>query len=768
MKTPYREPQVEEGIHNLIFQNRCGNRLSLLIHEEETGLEFVYKPNAFRRKDFRARNFSNRDNQTTLFAAAGLPDLRAAWYRKFDYDPFVTRLGLEAESGAKNTITIVSVADENVFALAARQPLLLALRPHRAFAVRDGLLTERWEDRGEELVSFVAYRSHELNRYRVLEDGTHLLQLVENDVVLIGGEENPAQVERVLQRLRGKALQALIDENETIVGRTLAGGLVELENAPAQRVLELNRRIAFSGIDEGGACFGALNRIYYLIWVRDGSMTACHMALSGVPAFLERWAPFLLNNPSWTRQEDGRVIPEFGQMVGTRWSKSEDDGLFYAAWTLYTHFETTGDDRMLRGPEFPLLLECIDRQIEKCWDERRGMMGSDTLGEDSLSSSPYFGYDIVNGRTTRHRHSAMPEDRPLHRCHSLYHQVNTLNTLLMARVLLARLREGDAARARRYQALCQRLRQTLRDVFPGPDGKLRSLCFTYTDGSEAWKSWPDQVDFWEHTWALCQGPFAFDPARQLEGAREVRETWAGLPGRSYGYCPWNVMTRYLREHGESSAAHQELLADEVEEALLQTKKFPLSGALTEDHRNPEGWRGLPFSAGSFTLAETALVLNPLPMGLAVRGSAAARRLHGYRHRLYSIDVELDGTGDDVAEFRVNGRTFRICLQVAQAALRPGHNRIEVRRGAAEGPRLWASDAELLEAEESDGVLGALFSSPIEKRFWIEQAAGDFRLQLRDAGGEPVEITRRETLPGTRMTVIETDAAGEIRLELGRL
>ncbi|MFP4070332.1 MAG: hypothetical protein ACLFVC_09165 [Opitutales bacterium] len=42
-------------------------------------------------------------------------------------------------------------------------------------------------------------------------------------------------------------------------------------------------------------------------------------------------------------------------MVGTRWSKSEDDGLFYAVWSLFTYTRCTGDDRLLRQGTLELL-----------------------------------------------------------------------------------------------------------------------------------------------------------------------------------------------------------------------------------------------------------------------------------------------------------------------------------------------------------------------------------------------------------------------------
>ncbi|MEI6132088.1 MAG: hypothetical protein WCQ41_04615 [Bacillota bacterium] len=99
----YRKHVEENGKHNIILQNRCGNRLTLLFHEEQVELELLYKPNAFRRKDFAARTFSNRDIQTSLFKASCLPEVNAGEVKGFDYDPFITKVDIALENGGKNT-----------------------------------------------------------------------------------------------------------------------------------------------------------------------------------------------------------------------------------------------------------------------------------------------------------------------------------------------------------------------------------------------------------------------------------------------------------------------------------------------------------------------------------------------------------------------------------------------------------------------------------------------------------------------------------------
>jgi hypothetical protein len=358
--TIYREPQIEEGKHNVLLQNRCGNRLTLLVHDDHTDLEWVYKPNGFRRKEYRARNFSSRDVQTKLFRASALPEIGAELIEKFDYDPFVTRLEVLAPSTARNLITVVNIADENCFAIAADRPLALTFTPHSQFEVRDGRLIEKFSDRGEEIVSFVFFEGFEDNRFRFLDDGRAVVQIYENELVFVGGEENETQIARLERKMRPLSLGKLLERNETLLHATLKKGTLSVVEDDFQRVVDLNRRIVFSGLDAGGACFGALNRIYYLIWNRDGSMTTAMAARAGNPDFLRVWAPFILANPAWRRDENGEKVPEWLQILGSRWTKSEDDGIYYAALSLYTLFQTTGDTDFLDSPEWQTLLQALD------------------------------------------------------------------------------------------------------------------------------------------------------------------------------------------------------------------------------------------------------------------------------------------------------------------------------------------------------------------------------------------------------------------------
>lgn len=762
----FRNPQIEEGRRNIILQNRCGNRLTLLFGEDQTRLEFVYKPNAFRRKDYRARNFSNRDNFTTLFRQSDLPQMKVGEVVAFDYDPFVTAFATATASGAKNRITVVNCADENAFALAARAPLLLSFSPHRQFEVEDGLLWERFEERGEEIVSYISFAGFEANRYRVLENGEHIVQIMENEVVLIGAEETRYHVKRAVARWSGLSLSALIEQNERLLAPALAKGHLSCRDAVWQKTLDLNRRMAYSGLDEGGACFGALNRIYHLIWVRDGSMTASLMARCGNPDYLRLFAPFLLNNPSRVRREDGSMVAEFSQILGTRWSKSEDDGIFYAFLALFTHFVTTGDDALMRGPEFQTALEALDRFLEKAWEPDVDLIGSDTRGESALASNPYFGYDVVSGRieeANSHEGAGDPEKARLARCYSLYNNVNTYNVLLMAAALLPQWPGDHQSQAARYLAIAQRLQNKLRGDWVDDTGHLHASFDRYTDGSSAWTAYTKGVDYWEYAWAVSLGPFFPVPELQLKSARLVRELWPKM--RDYGFCPWNTLSRILREYGQKVADYEAMLQPEIDDAWILSERYPMRGALGEyigAVNDPDAiytsWRALPFTAGSLFFSVTSQLLQSLPMGLAVRGGTSLERVDDFQFGNARLEVMAEGEGEAVGAVEINGEALSGTLQIPQQWLRPGRNTVRIGRTTRrEQPLLYSSNCTLFDVRPLAGGAELSMHSEIPAQFVFTHYSALKEVTVESDGR--VLPCRVRPLDGDTYTLVETVETG---------
>lgn len=764
MDNYYRQPVVEDGKHNIILQNRCGNRLSLLLYDDHTDLEFVYKPNAFRRKEFRARNFSNRDNYTVLFSEFSMPQIQADYITEFDYDPFVTRLrtlrkSQKAPSEAHNLLTFVNIADENAFAIAARAPLLLAFKPHQAFKAEDGLLTEAFTDRGEEIMSFIHFDSFEENRFRILNDGTHVLQLFENEVVLVGGESNRYQVNRLLLKLQNLSLKDLIERNEQILAPRMNKGIVHFKNKDIQKVIDLNHRIVYSGIDEGGACFGALNRIYHLIWVRDGSMTSSLMARAGNPELIKIWTPFLLNNPSITRREDGTKVPEFLQIVGTRWTKSEDDGIFFAVWSLYNYYQCTGQDDLLHDPVFEQLLQAIDRFLNKTWKPESAMIISDTRGETSLRGSPYFGYDAVNGNFEENDHH-LEDGKEVKFSASYYNQVNTYNLLLMANILLEQRPDLKTTRTSRYSDIAKRLKQTMTTRFvDDKQGIYYENYFIYANNSTEWIPLGDNP--WEYSWAQSLGPFFPSIPLSVKSSKAIHKQWGAL--NKYGFCPWNTIAHKLYEYGMSSKDFEQMLMPEMEEALMLTERYPMPGALTEYKGQVESWRGLPFSAGSLFFAMSGQMLQSLPMGIAVRASSNVDRIDNFYYRLSKIDARASGQGDLVKSYTFNGQAIDHTLQIPTRYLLPGSNKLELTRCEAyEDFRLYRSSCELIDVEVEDKTVRYVMRSPVDVQMVFENFPQAQSVTIKNQQNGTVSF-QTEAIAKTNKTVLECPVTGSFEV-----
>jgi hypothetical protein len=761
MEKYFRQPVFEEGENNIILQNRCGNRLTLMFSPTGTALEFVYKPNAERRKEFWARNFSNRDNQTVLFSSFSMPDIKST-DATYEYDPFVTRIKISAPSGAKNTITAVNLADENVFVLSARSPLLLAFKPHTKFEVANGLLFEKFSERGEEVVSFIKFPGFEQNRFRVLSDGTYVLQVLENDVILIGGEENRCQVDRVCRKYEGATLNSLIIQNEELIKYELSKSEIFCKNPDFKKVLDFNKRILLSMVDKGGATFGALSRCYYLVWTRDGSMSTSLMARGGMPSFIEDWTNLLLNSPSITRRDDGTEVPEFIQTLGTRWSKSEDDGVFYAMLSLFTLCQTTGNYDLLFTPAFKILLAAIDRYLEKAWEPDRKMVGSDTRGETSLKSSPYYGYDVVNGEMY---HDPMGHENvnfsPIVRSYSFYNQVNTYNTLLMANVLLSMNHDFDKSRSSRYAEIAEKLKETMRTKLINPKGAFYAGFEIHADGSEKFVPFGLECDYWETAWANSLGPYYPVPDVQLKSAIEIKNDWTKY--RNHGYCPWNTLSHYLYEYGMSSADYEKMLAEQVKDALTLTKTYPMVGAVTEYQKEVEGWRALPFQIGALYQTMSAQIIQNMPLGIGVRASNFVDSLQNYQFRSAHINARQTGTGDVVGEYRINGKELKYTLQIPEDHLRHGMNELDISRTKNNHQfRLYSSTALLFSCAIDGQKVVYNMTNAVETQLVFDQFELAKTVRVIDGNGKELSCQKRAV---SDKTLLEVSTNGEFSVEV---
>lgn len=762
MKNIYCDPATETGIHNIILQNRCGNRLTLLCHENYAELELLYKPNAYRRKEFAARNFSNRDNNTELFIDFRLPEIKPGNILNFDYDPFVTRVYLETNTGATNTLTFVNVADENCFAVAAASPLTLVFKPHKEFVMEDGLLYERFSDRGEEIVSFVMFSSYLDNRFRILDDGSCVLQIVDNDIILMGGEENLYQIRRISTKLKKFSYEELIEYGEKSVKTFTAKSVLKINHSEFQRVVDLNRRIVYSMSDEGGVTFGAINRLYHLIWIRDALMSTSMLALSGNPYLLQKTYPFILNSPSVTKHIDGFEYREYLQMVGTKWGKSEDDGLFYLVYGLYNLYQTTGSDDLLYSQELIPVTNAVDYAIKTLFDEKEQLFGSDTIGETTLRNSPFFGYDAVTGKLDEYRD---PQEK--HKgsnvvyCYTIYHNINMYNVLRMMEVIIKASPDMDASKAYLYRVLADSLKKGIINRFVNEIGVYSVAYLVLDDGETVWEK--EIHNPWEYSWAVSLGPFHTDINVSLNSVKLVYQKWGA--GNAYGLCPWNTISRILKEYGMDDDEYKNMLLPEIEDALTYTPKYPMTGSSTEYLGTPEALRGLPFTTGSLIYSLQSLILQPLAMGIAVRASGFVDRVDNFVYRNSRIYAVSTGEGQVVDKILINGAELKGSLQIPESLLYNGKNNIEVLRGSRfEQKRLYSSTTILMNVVLEDNLITYYFNCFSEGELIFENLFSQEGFSLYDSQGNSVEYLL-EKIAGTNKSVVRFEGNGVIKAVL---
>lgn len=765
MKTIYRKELIEEGKHNLIFTNRCGLRLTVKIFEEDTQLEFIYKPNAFRRKDFAGRNFSNRDIYTTLFKEFSYPDIAAKDIGAFHYDPFDTKVDTRLYNGGKNSLTFLNMADENCFVLSAKSPLTLAFKPHGHFKEEDGLLTETFHDRGESITSFIKFTGFAHNRFRVLNDGTYVLQICMDDIIIVGGEENERAMRAALNKLgdilHSQGLTGLREYNEKIIRQFTDQSVLKVIHPKFQEVIDLNKRLTYSMVDEGGVSFGALQVCYYLIWVRDLMMSTSMFAAVGMTDLIKLSYPLVYDNPAIKHYENEDIFYRYQQMVGTHWTKYEDDGIFYVVYGLYHLFRSTAADTYLASYRLKFLIDAVDDNIKRLYDKERGIFGSDTLGETTLKSSLFFGYDAVNGSVDEYVcPTANRDESVVVYSYSLYQNVNMYNALRMLEVMIRMSKSEDdlihQQTADQYEQLANELHNNILKTFANENGMYSPGILIMDDGKELLIEDFSEHDKWEFTWAVSLAPFILDINLSLQSCKKIREVWR--EEGSYGYCPWNTMTRFLKEYGLSDDEYTELMNEQMDDALRHLDKYPMRGALMENADLKTEWKGLPFGAGSMMYNVYSLILQQLPMGLAVRASDLVEGLKAFCYKNASISVTPKGKGQSIDYWTINHKAVRCSLQIPEGMLRTGHNEIVIHKANKNNEcKLYSSNGILENVNEESKALNIYF--PARGEAVIDNMGS---VTIQNDSGELLPF-KSQAIKGTSKTQIIIDGKGNITI-----
>ena len=657
----------------VLMQNRRGLRIEYCV--DRGRLSIWISPKAGRSMEARDRNWSNRDDHTDVFDRILVPGLPLEALERVDYDPFHSTLHFldqtlhlsQAYDEPAVLVWLEKAGHVDFKSAAADRPLS---REARDFVIRH-------EDRGRafEYAAVLGPGKGRVRHQLVLDEGRSTYARAELEagqlLVLAAGLEGEG-VAAVARRLAARPVDAILAANETKVARDLAQGRFTLRGrAEMQKLLEKNRRIVLSMQDEGGFMRSTSKYIYYLLWYRDGGMNTAHLAMSGWTEPARQHVPFALANPNVSLEEPrGRF---FGQVMGGRITKWEEDGLFYVVWPAFLYWTQTGDVSFLEGGGLETMEEALDWLERYCFDSARGLFGRYDFVETPMTGSRDYGYDNATGAPTD-RFDSRYEGRVVTRAFDLY--INALNHsvyLMLSAMTTGEKAQGYLDKASRLEAAMQR--------FFALEGPLPSYGELQTRDGGQLTSAPYGLDRTDYQWALALPPFdVVSPARHAAARDSLLRDLLASPKGNF-ICAWAAILTSMDTERHDEARVMAALDYLVPQSVRPGTYLPMPYTIPEivDVEDGEPFhdvRPLVYSIAPWLSAVTNLGLHRLPFGVAVRGTRFLRSIEQYRYGSSLLDVRFAGEGQ-VTEVTLNGQPLLHTLQVPDEALRPGSNRVVV-------------------------------------------------------------------------------------------
>jgi hypothetical protein len=693
-ENPYVTTFAAEGTGADTFvymHNRRGVRIELNLDRKT--LDLWLSPRAGTSLDYRDRNFSNRDDHTSIFDRISFPNLDRGDFVGCDYDAFhsVARFRQQA-------LHVATLWDRPIVLVWFDKPGVVDLKSDKQD--RPGERTESvfqvdHPDRGR-VFRFVAALRPGAGRFlhqRDLDEGrsTHArAELPAGETLALGGELAAEPVAAWVKDAAGGDRTGLLAATEARVQEALSRGRIRLRGRPElQKVLETNLRAVLSMQDESGAIRAAIRYIYYLIWVRDGALVAAPMAQAGFVDPLTRWNAFLLANPTVTEYEPkGRF---FGQLVNGRISKWEEDGVFWAVWSAFTHVTQTADRRFARGDGLGALRDAMEWFERLTWDRTRGLFGRYHHGETPLTGSRGDGWDDAVGRPADSLRTEY-EGHVIARSYDLAVNLTTWGAYLMLAAL-------DTGRATDWLARARTLEERLR-VWLERDGGLPDYGDLQTQDGRIVHAGPYGLDAGDYTWALSVTPFA----GEVFGLAPVRERILDESREQLGGTFLATHFSLLASLDPEVCGEAKLLAaiDRVVPYAVRPGRYlPMAYSApevagVEDGHPYHDVRPQAFSFGPWLWAVASLGVRRLPFGVAVRATSALEGIDRYEYGDALVDVSFEGQGG-LSRVTLNGRPIEHTLQLPEKRLVAGSNRLVVEMkdpGGVTSPLLASSTVRL--------------------------------------------------------------------------
>jgi len=659
----------------VLMHNPMGVRIEYNISKQE--LVLWISPKAKESVDYFDRNFSNRDDHTSIFDRISFPGLSDAVFDSCRYDPFHSIIYFKEQ-----VVHLATLYDHPAVFIWFEKPGKVDFKTDKNDKLinrKEKIFHSEHPDRGY-IFDYVAqiaegegHFQHQLqiDRGRSTYARAHLSP---NEPLVIAGELKNKNVPRITSRLLEKEPSEWIDEVNNKVDEKVKYGRVVFEgHEKLQKLVDFNKRIWVSSQDHSGALHASIKRIYYLIWVREGGLACPWIGYTGWVSPLEDWNDFQLANPTEIYDEGpgGRF---FGQLVNKKITKWQEDGAFYAIWSAFTHWTQTGDDSFVSGDNLLLMEEAMDWLERYCYDNNKGLFYRRYYCETPLKQSRDHGWDNAVGRPESRWDPAPYKGKDIIRSYDIY--VNLLN--YAAYVMLDAMRQEQGI-SLKYADKAAILADNMKQFFT--EGQLPSYGELITDKQKSIIAGPYGMDDTDYQWALTLPPFYPDYINISDMRKllfdDILEERDG-----------HFLAAYFSVLASLDIAHvdQDKIMEATEYAAKECYKpwadLPLAYSMVEmsgyfPQESPHHIRPQMFTMGAWFGAMGNLGVRRLPFGIAVRPSKKLKAIENYEYKDALININYEGQGKYLNSIMFNGQKLDYTWQIPELLLEEGKNNMHV-------------------------------------------------------------------------------------------